>query len=138
MARAGAPRVDGRFVNGAGPLHRASLAFVPFMLRRVWSSVVLRPEGARRVPFDRDEMMHNPSVTWIGHSTFLVRMDRMTFLTDPIFSDRASPVTFAGPTRAVEPGVPLDALPPIDFVTLSHDHYDHTDIESVRALAALG
>jgi len=138
MARAGAPRAEGRFVNGAGPIHRASLEFVPFMMRRVWSSMVTRPEGARLVSFDRGEMMHNPSLTWIGHSTFLVRMDGMTFLTDPVFADRASPVTFAGPKRAVAPGVPMAALPPVDFVTLSHDHYDHTDIESVRALAAQG
>lgn len=138
MARAGAPRVEGRFVNGAGPIQRASLEFVPFMLRRAWSSIVARPVGARLVQFDRGEMMHNPSVTWIGHSTFLVRMDGMTFLTDPVFSERASPVSFAGPRRAVVPGVPMEALPPVDFVTLSHDHYDHTDIESVRALAERG
>ena len=59
---------------------------------------------------------HNPSITWIGHATMLVRMDGVTFLTDPIFSERASPVSFAGPKRLVPPGVPLDALPPIDFV----------------------
>lgn len=138
MARAGAPWVDGRFVNGAGPLQRGGLEFVPFMARRVWSSLTAQPEGARLVGFDRAEMMHNPSLTWVGHSTFLVRMDGMTFLTDPVFSERASPVSFAGPKRAVVPGVPIDALPPVDFVTLSHDHYDHTDIESVRMLAARG
>jgi N-acyl-phosphatidylethanolamine-hydrolysing phospholipase D len=68
----------------------------------------------------------------------LVRMDHATFQTDPIFSERASPVPFAGPKRLVPPGVPLEELPPIDFVTLSHDHYDHTDLPSVEALARRG
>ncbi len=81
---------------------------------------------------------HNPSVTWIGHATLLVRMDGVAFLTDPMFSERASPMSFAGPKRLAPPGVPLDALPPIDFAVLSHDHYDHTDLPSIAALAARG
>jgi N-acyl-phosphatidylethanolamine-hydrolysing phospholipase D len=77
-------------------------------------------------------------VTWIGHATVLVRMDGVTFLTDPIFSDRASPVRFAGPRRLVAPGVPLEALPRVDFATVSHDHYDHTDLPAIRELARRG
>ena len=83
-------------------------------------------------------MLANPSLTWIGHATLLVRMDGASFLTDPMFSERASPLPFAGPKRLVPPGVPLAALPPLDFVLLSHDHYDHTDMPTVRRLAALG
>ncbi len=101
-------------------------------------SLIGRSGGAHRVPFDRSAMLHNPSVTWIGHSTMLVRMDGVTFLTDPIFSERASPVPFAGPKRLVPPGVPLAELPHIDFVTLSHDHYDHADVASIEALAQRG
>jgi len=138
MAHAGAPRDGDRFVNLVGPLDRNSGAFVPFMFRKLWATVTGRPGGAKLVPFDHAALEHNPSVTWIGHSTFLVRMDSVTFLTDPIFSERASPVTFAGPKRVVEPGVPMAALPPIDFVLLSHDHYDHTDITAVAALAGRG
>ncbi|MCX8071742.1 MAG: MBL fold metallo-hydrolase [Candidatus Binatia bacterium] len=78
---------------------------------------------------------HNPSVTWIGHSTFLVRMEGVTFLTDPIFSSRASPVSFAGPRRLQPPGIPLKELPPVDFVTISHDHYDHADLPTWKELA---
>jgi len=66
-------------------------------------------------------------------------MNGVTFLTDPIFSDRASPVSFAGPRRLVPPGVPLEALPTlpkIDFVVISHDHYDHLDVATVKRLAA--
>lgn len=97
------------------------------------------PSGAaRRMPFDRQAMERNPSVTWIGHSTMLVRMDGVTFLSDPMFSERASPLSFAGPKRLVPPGVPLDELPSVDFAILSHDHYDHTDIPSITALAQRG
>jgi N-acyl-phosphatidylethanolamine-hydrolysing phospholipase D len=63
-------------------------------------------------------------------------MDHVTFLTDPIWSDTASPVSFAGPRRFVPPGVALDALPPIDFVVVSHAHYDHLDVPTLAALAA--
>lgn len=111
---------------------------VPFFARKIWTSLVGREGGAPRVPYDARALEENPSITWIGHSTMLVRMDGVTFLTDPIFSERASPVSFAGPSRLVPPGVPLDALPPVDFVTLSHDHYDHTDLPSIEALAKRG
>ena len=96
---------------------------------------VPRPGAAQSVPYDREAIARSPSITWIGHSTFLVRMDGVTFLTDPMFSNRASPFSFAGPRRAVPPGVPLDALPPVDFVLLSHDHCDHTDLPTVTRLA---
>ena len=138
-AEEGAPRAGTRFVNLAGPRPRAPFtAMAPFLARKVWTSLVGRDGGAPRVPYDPAALAENPSVTWIGHATFLVRMDGVTFLTDPMFSQRASPLSFAGPARLVPPGVPLDALPTIDFVTLSHDHYDHTDVASIRALAARG
>ena len=74
-------------------------------------------------------------VTWIGHSTFLLQMGGLNILTDPMWGDRASPVPFAGPRRLMPPGVALNALPPIDVVLQSHDHYDHFDIGTVRELA---
>jgi N-acyl-phosphatidylethanolamine-hydrolysing phospholipase D len=136
---AGAPRVDGRFINPAGPRERPGFTTMfPFFLRKAWTSLVSRSGAAPWVPYDRAALDHNPSVTWIGHSTMLVRMDGVTFLTDPIFSERASPISFLGPKRLVPPGVPLADLPPIDFVTLSHSHYDHTDRPSIEALARRG
>lgn len=139
LAQAGAPRNGQRFVNAVGerPSPGAGVA-LPFFARKAWVTMTGHPVGARLVPFDRDAILANPSITWIGHSTMLVRMDGVTFLTDPMFSERASPFGFAGPKRLVPPGVPLDALPPIDFVTLSHDHYDHTDLDSIEALAKRG
>jgi N-acyl-phosphatidylethanolamine-hydrolysing phospholipase D len=110
-----------------------------FFWRKAWLSWEERSrQGAPLVPFDSAALEHNPSITWIGHATFLVRMDGVTFLTDPIFSERASPVSFAGPKRVQQPGIPLDQLPPVDFAIISHDHYDHTDFDSVKALAKRG
>ncbi len=139
MCEAGAPRDGDRFANLAGPRPLPGLGdMFPFLMRKAWTSLMHRTGAARRVSYDPAALAKNPSVTWIGHATFLVRMDGVTFLTDPIFSERASPVSFAGPERLVAPGVPLQALPPIDFVTISHDHYDHADRASIAALAARG
>ncbi|MCX5762701.1 MAG: MBL fold metallo-hydrolase [Gemmatimonadetes bacterium] len=74
-------------------------------------------------------------VTWVGHSTFLIQCDGLNILTDPVWSDRCAPVQWAGPKRIVPPGVPFSELPPIDLVLQSHDHYDHLDTWSVRAIA---
>src|SRR5262249_7993754 len=76
-----------------------------------------------------------PTLTWIGHSTFLVQLDGVSILTDPIWADRASPVSFAGPRRLVPPGLDFADLPPIDAVVISHDHYDHLDVATVERLA---
>jgi N-acyl-phosphatidylethanolamine-hydrolysing phospholipase D len=77
-----------------------------------------------------------PAVTWIGHASVLVQAGGLNMLTDPIFSERASPVGFAGPRRAQPPGLRLDQLPRIDLVVISHNHYDHLDEASVKALTA--
>lgn len=76
-------------------------------------------------------------VTWIGHATALIQMGGFNLLTDPHFSERAGPVQFAGPKRFQAPGLTLEQLPRIDAVVISHNHYDHLDLQSVRALAAL-
>ena len=75
-----------------------------------------------------------PAITWIGHATTLVQAGGLNVLTDPVFSERASPVQLIGPQRAQPPGVALDELPAIDVVLISHDHYDHLDRNSVVAL----
>lgn len=73
--------------------------------------------------------------TWVGHATFLIQTAQGNFLTDPQFSHRCGPFGLFGPTRVQPPGLPLDALPRIDYVLLSHDHYDHCDLTTLRALA---
>jgi len=111
---------------------------LPFLLRRLRVSIAPRPGGASPMAPDPSALRANPGLTWIGHASFLVRMDGVSFLTDPMFSARASPLAFAGPPRLVPPGLALDALPKVDFALVSHDHYDHLDLPSVRALAARG
>jgi L-ascorbate metabolism protein UlaG (beta-lactamase superfamily) len=74
------------------------------------------------------------AVTFVNHATFLIRLPGIVVLTDPIFSRRCSPLSWAGPTRARPPGIALVDLPRPDVILLSHNHYDHMDLPSLRAL----
>jgi L-ascorbate metabolism protein UlaG (beta-lactamase superfamily) len=74
-------------------------------------------------------------VTFIGHSTFLIQTPAGNILTDPVYSERASPLAFIGPKRVRRPAVPFEDLPPIDVVLLSHNHYDHCDLATLAKLA---
>ena len=73
-------------------------------------------------------------MVWIGHATYLINKDGLTILTDPVFSKRASPVRFAGPKRLIPPAIPIDKLPKIDVITVSHNHYDHLDLRSLKKI----
>jgi N-acyl-phosphatidylethanolamine-hydrolysing phospholipase D len=72
--------------------------------------------------------------TWMGHASYLVQVGGVNILTDPVWSDRCSPVQFAGPKRFVPPPTALKDLPRIDIVSISHNHYDHLDTATVKAL----
>lgn len=74
-------------------------------------------------------------VTFIGHSTFLVQTPAGNILTDPMYSERAGPLNLFGPRRVRQPAVAFDDLPPISLVALSHNHYDHCDLRTLRRLA---
>lgn len=74
------------------------------------------------------------SATWIGQATYYLRLKGVGVLTDPIFSNRASPVSFVGPKRGTPPGRALDSLPGVDWVLISHGHYDHLDKRSIQRL----
>lgn len=78
------------------------------------------------------------ALTFIGQATFLITTSAGTILTDPVFSDRVSPFSRLGPKRVRPPGLALDALPAIDLVLLSHNHYDHMDLPSLRTLCGPG
>ena len=75
-----------------------------------------------------------PVLTWIGHASFLLRCNGWNLLTDPVLSDRASPLSFAGPRRCTPPALSVEDLPEIHAVVISHNHYDHLDAPTVRAL----
>lgn len=92
------------------------------------------PQAAPDVAHPRAEA-DRFSATWIGHSTVLLQMDGLNVITDPVFSERASPVQWLGPRRVMSPGLALDDLPPLDAVLVSHNHYDHLDRPAVKRLA---
>lgn len=73
-------------------------------------------------------------ITFVGHSTFLIQTGKLNILTDPVWSKRASPLTWAGPARARKPGVDFEDLPQIDVILVSHNHYDHMDIATLKNL----
>ena len=77
-------------------------------------------------------------VIWFGHSSVLVEIDGVRIMTDPVLSERASPFQFLGPQRFHPPPLPLAQLDGIDAVVISHDHYDHLDMDTVRRLASRG
>jgi N-acyl-phosphatidylethanolamine-hydrolysing phospholipase D len=141
-----AHHAEGRFRNlGGVPGHGnpPPTVTVPFFLRRIAAAF---SRDTRPVPqkvandgaFLRENALGSvPTVTWVGHSTLLVQMGHATFLTDPTWSVTASPVAL-GPRRFVPPGLAIDELPAVDFVVVSHNHYDHMDLETLKALAARG
>ena len=77
-------------------------------------------------------------VTWFGHSSVLLELDGKKFLTDPVWSNRSSPVSFAGPARFFAPTIGLEDLPPLDGILISHDHYDHFDPITLKKLSETG
>jgi len=93
------------------------------------------PVGTPRLVRD-GEPSGNARVTWVGQATVLIQHAGINVLTDPILSEMASPVSFAGPRREFPPGLDFDELPPIHVVVLSHDHYDHLDAATIRRLGS--
>jgi N-acyl-phosphatidylethanolamine-hydrolysing phospholipase D len=110
-----------------------------FYFRRVWSSVFVPdiPDAHKLSEWESTELLNSiesDSITWLGHASFLIRVANKTILTDPFLSKYASPVSWAGPTRFVESPIPINKLPSIDIVIVSHNHYDHLDDETVSNL----
>jgi N-acyl-phosphatidylethanolamine-hydrolysing phospholipase D len=111
-----------------------------FIARRMWDSLTApRVFDAPRVANDGAALRAAaapPSITWVGHATLLVQVDGLSVLTDPNWSERAGPTSWIGARRLNAPGLAFEALPRIDAVTISHDHYDHLDLPTVKRLAA--
>ena len=139
MLHAGAERdADGRYMNRYADLSK-SQNFLRWQWTRLTEDLpkaakILTPEMAVDI-----HRLHHPQgdaqVTWIGHSSVLYQIDGKNFLFDPVYATYASPVPPFGPKRAQAPGIPFAQLPHIDAVFISHNHYDHLDLETVRQLA---
>ncbi len=132
----------GLFTNVEGELSQGGLNVrMAFMLRR-FGTYFRSSDGAPALSKNDGAALRanalnaeKATITWVGHATVLVQMHGVTFLTDPIWSDWPSPLAYIGPRRFVEPGIEIDNLPKIDFVVVSHNHYDHLDLPTLTALA---
>jgi L-ascorbate metabolism protein UlaG (beta-lactamase superfamily) len=132
---------DGRFRNRLlridGPLWRAfgQFFFGGSKHRRPEAPIPVEPRTAADYAASPASGLR---VTWLGHSTTLVELEGVRLLIDPVWAERASFVSFAGPRRFFPSPLPLAELPAVDAIALSHDHYDHLDESFVRTLAARG
>jgi len=122
------------FTPGAPPLKNFREVLRWRFSRRVadWAPHTITPRPAPSSPAsDAPEVV----VTWINHSTFLLQLGGLSLLTDPVFSERIGLFGKIGPRRVHEPGIRFETLPKIDAILLSHDHYDHCDLPTLRRLA---
>jgi L-ascorbate metabolism protein UlaG (beta-lactamase superfamily) len=104
-----------------------------------WKLKESRAAWPRSVPVRQaipDSRVAGLRATIVGHASVLIQAGGLNVLTDPVWSERASPVPFAGPRRVMAPGIAFEALPEIDAVLLSHNHYDHMDMATLRRLNA--
>ena len=134
MSRPRTDHYDGeRFFNPTGRPAQPFTA-VPRLYREPRTSWPARVETPVRAPAALDGAA--AVLTFIGHSTFLIQTATGTLLSDPMYSERAGPFNIVGPRRVRRPAVELEALPPISTVLLSHNHYDHCDLATLRKLAS--
>ncbi len=125
-----------KFLNRPGYQEKGFSDLIKWGLNRnmgPWTELTVEDVEFGPKPTDR---VNNSTqvITFVNHSTFLIQTDGLNILTDPVWSDRVSPFSFAGPKRMRPPGIRFEDLPEIDYVLISHNHYDHLDIKTVRKL----
>lgn len=135
---AGARLENGRFTNPSGRAPRGLGDVLRWKMkggtREAWPKTVPAVAPAPPAPVDR---LHGAGIraTLIGHSTVLLQVAGLNILTDPVWSDRVGPTSWLGPRRVMPPAIAFEAIPRIDVVLLSHNHYDHLDRPTLAALA---
>jgi N-acyl-phosphatidylethanolamine-hydrolysing phospholipase D len=116
-----------------------SRASVGYMLHRAWVQLTNQKSDENSIEQSSVNMKqlehHDFSITWLGHDTMLIKAGKLWILTDPVFSQYATPTPPLGPKRLVQLPLDIKDLPHIDIVLISHDHYDHLDLQTVRTLA---
>ena len=120
-----------RFLNLGRTRHASFLDLLKWLAHRDSGPWSKWREITPSVPPERVDGLR---VTWVNHSTMLIQVANVNILTDPIWSKRSSPVSWAGPKRHHAPGIRFEDLPPIDAVLISHNHYDHMDVPTLRRL----
>lgn len=120
-------------------LKRSPLDFLKWQLGHYHDKAALQPppEDFRYPKPDLSLQKDQPKVEWVNHCTFLLEVDGVHILTDPIWSERCSPLAFFGPRRKHEPSREIEQIPAVDIVLISHNHYDHLDRRTVRMLHTL-
>lgn len=111
--------------------------FLDFLKWQVTKKSIAWPDRVEIEQYDSPPervMGQELRVSNVGHVTFLIQTEGLNILTDPVWSQRASPVSFLGPKRVIDPGIKFENLPPIDVVWISHNHYDHLDIATIKRL----
>lgn len=125
-----------KFLNGEGYEEKGTGELLKWMLTRKpgeWTEKTASDIVYGSKPADRISDF-SQVITYVNHSTFLIQTDSLNIITDPVYSKRVSPFSFAGPKRMRPPGIRYEDLPKIDFVLLSHNHYDHLDIKTLKLI----
>lgn len=123
---------DGDVFHNPDPFHHGLADVIKWQRNAqpgYWREWVAEPPGPKP-----PERVDDLRITFVNHATTLIQISGLSILTDPMWSERCSPVSFAGPKRHRAPGIRLEDLPPIDVVLVSHNHYDHLDLPTLHAL----
>jgi hypothetical protein len=120
--------------------HKSLFKFMKMRWREEWINPKLE---AHLIPTQKidletihqyDQKDPKTQITWIGHSTFFIQSQGLKLITDPVFSERASPSQWIGPKRYTKPACEIEDLPALDLIVISHNHYDHLDVLSLKRL----
>lgn len=125
-----------KFLNGPGYEEKTSTDLRKWLFTRKpgeWNELIEEDITYGEQPADRI-VDSTQVITYINHSTFLIQTDGLNIITDPVYSKRVSPFSFAGPKRMRPPGIRFEDLPETDYVLISHNHYDHLDITTLKRI----